>query len=56
MSESSVVEALVDDLELGDPVLVEERDRRAVLDRVAEVVGRDVVAEDLARALAPHPR
>ena len=46
-----LVEALVDDLQLGDPVLVEERDRRAVLDRVAEVVGRDVVAEDLARAL-----
>jgi hypothetical protein len=46
-----LVEALIDDLQLGDPVLVEERDRRAVLDRVAEVVGRHVVAEHLASAL-----
>ena len=40
-----LVERLVDELELGDPVLVEERNRRAVGDRVAEVVDRDVVAE-----------
>ena len=46
-----LVEGLVDDLQLGDAVLVVERDGRAVVDRVAEVVGRDVVAEDLARAL-----
>ena len=49
-----LVEALVDELQLGDAVLVVERDRRAVLDRVAEVVDRDVVAE-LLRASAPRP-
>ncbi len=48
---SSSSKLLVDDLQLGDAVLVEERDGGAVLDRVAEVVGRDVVAEDLPRAL-----
>ena len=50
-----LVEALVDELQLGDPVLVVERDGRAVLDRVAEVVDRDVVAELLA-GRAPRPR
>lgn len=37
-----LAEALVDDLQLGDPVLVEQRNRRPVLDRVEEGVGRDV--------------
>ena len=35
-----VGEVLVDELQLGDAVLVVERDGRAVLDRVAEVVDR----------------
>ena len=35
-----VGEVLVDQLQLGDAVLVVERDRRAVLDGVAEVVDR----------------
>ena len=46
-----VVEVLVDELQLGDAVLVVERDGGAVLDRVAEVVDRDVVAEHLAGQL-----
>ena len=46
-----VGEVLVDDLELGDPVLVVERDGGAVLDGVTEVVDRDVVAELLAGQL-----
>ena len=37
ISFSSSLKSIVDDLELGNPVLVEQRDRRAVLDRVAEV-------------------
>ena len=35
-----VGEVLVDQLQLGDAVLVVERDRRAVLDGIAEVVDR----------------
>ena len=46
-----VVEVRVDQLQLRRAVLVEERHRRAVLDRLLEVVDRDVVAEDLLRAL-----
>ena len=46
-----LVEVLVGDLQLGDAVLVVERDGRAVLDRLAEVVDADVVAEDLAGPL-----
>src|SRR6478752_5073403 len=46
-----LVERLVDELELGDPVLVEQRNRRAICDRVAEVVDRDVVAKLPAREL-----
>ena len=46
-----LVEGLVDELELGDAVLVVERDGRAVRDRVAEVVDRDVVAELALREL-----
>jgi hypothetical protein len=41
-------DVLVDDLQLRDAVLIEERHCRPVLDRVAEVVGRDLIAEDLA--------
>ena len=44
-------EILVDQLQLGNAVLVVQRDRRAVLDRVAEVVDADVVTELLARGL-----
>jgi hypothetical protein len=40
--------------QLGRAVLVEERDRRAVLDRLLEVVDAHVVAEDLAGALLPR--
>ena len=41
----------IDQLQLRRAVLVEERHRRAVLDRLLEVVDRDVVAEDLPGAL-----
>ena len=46
-----LLETLVLDLQFGDAVLVVEGDGGAVLNRVAEVIGRDVVAEDLAGAL-----
>ena len=49
-----LVEVLVGELQLGDAVLVVERHRRAVLDRLPEVVDRDVVAEDLAGS-SPRP-
>ena len=48
-----VGEVFVDDLQLGDAVLVVERDGGAVLDGVAEVVDADVVAELLAGQLLP---
>ena len=52
-----VVQVLVGELQFGDAVLVVQRDRRAVLDRLPEVVDADVVAEDLARPLlARHQR
>ena len=50
-----VVEVLVGQLQLGDAVLVVERDRGAVLDRLAEVVDADVVAEDLAGSAPRRP-
>ena len=42
-----VVQVRVDELQLRRAVLVEQRHRRAVLDRLLEVVDRDVIAEDL---------
>ncbi len=44
-----LVQVRVDELQLGRAVLVVERHRGAVLDRLLEVVDRDVVAEDLLR-------
>ena len=44
-----VVQVRVDELQLGRAVLVIERHRGAVLDRLLEVVDRDVVAENLLR-------
>ena len=46
-----VVQVGIDQLQLRRAVLVEQRHRRAVLDRLLEVVDRDVVAEDLLGAL-----
>ena len=46
-----VVEVGIDKLQFGCAVRVEERHRGAVLHRLLEVVDRDVVAEDRARAL-----
>ena len=46
-----VAEVLVGQLQLGQPALVVERHRRAVGDRLGEVVDRHVIAEHLARAL-----
>ena len=46
-----VAQFLVRELQLGHPVLVIERHRRAVVDRLGEVVDRDVIAEHLAGAL-----
>jgi hypothetical protein len=51
-----VGEVLVDQLQLGDAVLVVERDGRAVFDGVAEVVDADVLAELLDGSPAPRPR
>ncbi len=48
-----VVEVRVDQLHLGRAVLVVERHRRPVLDRLAEVVDRHVVAEHLPGPLLP---
>ena len=47
------VEVGVDELHLRRPVLVVEGNGGLVLDGLAEVVDRHVVAEDLARALLP---
>ena len=46
-----VVQVGVDELQLRRAVLVEQRHRGAVLDRLLEVVDRHVVAEDLLGAL-----
>src|SRR4051812_19307335 len=52
-----LVKGGIGELRLGDTVLVVERDRRAVLDRLAEIVDADVVAEDLPCLLLPgHER
>jgi len=42
-----LVQVLIGELKLGDPVLVVEGDSGAVVDRLLEVVDANVVAEDL---------
>ena len=52
-----LVQVLVGQLQLGNPVLVVQRDRGPILDALREVVDADVVAEDLAGLLlVPHQR
>ena len=52
-----LVEVFVCELELGDAVLVVERNRRVVLDRLTKVVDADVISEDLFGLLfADHQR
>ena len=48
-----LVEGLPDDLQVGKPALVEDRDRRLVLDRLLDGVGVDVGTERAQRAAVP---
>ena len=47
------VEIRVHQLQLGGAVLVKERDRRSILDRLLEIVDGDVIAENILRPLLP---